>query len=66
MINTTDLDSRNMQTAHGWVQGYNAQAAVDENQIVIAAEITVELSGLRAPRRHRRRRASGAREGRRR
>jgi transposase len=42
MINTTDPDSRNMQTAHGWVQGFNAQAAVDENQVVIAAEITVE------------------------
>jgi transposase len=42
MINTSDPDSRNMQTAHGWVQAYNAQAAVDENQVVIAAEITVE------------------------
>jgi hypothetical protein len=42
MINTTDPDSRNMQTAKGWVQGYNAQAAVNENQIIIAAEVTVE------------------------
>jgi transposase len=40
-INTTDPDSHNMQTAKGWVQGYNAQAAVTENQIVIAAEVMV-------------------------
>ena len=24
-INTTDLDSRNVKTPRGWVQGYNAQ-----------------------------------------
>jgi hypothetical protein len=42
VINTTDPDSRNMQTAKGWVQGYNAQAAVNEHQIIVAAEITVE------------------------
>jgi transposase len=42
MINATDPDSRNMQTAKGWVQGYNAQAAVNEDQIIVAAEITVE------------------------
>ena len=41
VINTTDLDSHNMQTARGWVQGYNAQAAVNEQQIVVAAEIAV-------------------------
>jgi hypothetical protein len=39
-INTTDLDSRNVKTPRGWVQGYNAQAATTENQIVIAAELT--------------------------
>src|SRR5919197_2600577 len=39
-INTTDLDSRNVKTARGWVQGYNAQAATNERQIVIAAELT--------------------------
>ena len=30
-----------MQTAKGRVQGYNAQAAVTENQNVIAAEVIV-------------------------
>jgi transposase len=39
-INTTDLDSRNVKTPRGWVQGYNAQAATTERQIVIAAELT--------------------------
>jgi len=39
-INTTDPDSRNVKTARGWVQGYNAQAATNEQQIVIAAELT--------------------------
>jgi transposase len=41
VVNTSDPDSHNMQTAKGWVQGYNAQAAVTEDQIVIAAEIMV-------------------------
>jgi transposase len=39
-INTTDLDSRNVKTPRGWVQGYNAQAATTAGQIVIAAELT--------------------------
>jgi transposase len=41
VVNTTDPDSHNMQTARGWVQGYNAQAAVNEEQIVVAAEVMV-------------------------
>ena len=41
VVNTTDPDSHNMQTAHGWVQGYNAQAAVNEQQIVLGAEVMV-------------------------
>jgi hypothetical protein len=41
-INLTDLDSRNVKTARGWVQGYNAQAATNERQIVIAAEVTID------------------------
>jgi transposase len=38
-INTTDLDSRMVKGQHGWLQGYNAQAASNEQGIVIAAEI---------------------------
>src|SRR3954468_18343961 len=40
-INLTDLDSRNVKTPCGWVQGYNAQAVTTEDQIVIAAEVHV-------------------------
>jgi hypothetical protein len=39
-INTTDLDSRNVKTPRSYTQGYNAQAVVNEQQIVLAAEIT--------------------------
>ena len=41
-INITDPDSRNVKTSRGWVQGYNAQAVCTEQQIVIAAEVTVD------------------------
>ena len=40
-INLTDLDSRNVKTLRGWVQGYNAQAVCTEDQTVIAAEVTI-------------------------
>jgi hypothetical protein len=36
-INVSDPDSRNLKTTRGWVQGYNAQAAVTAEQIVVAA-----------------------------
>jgi Transposase DDE domain len=39
-VNTTDPDSRSIPVGFGFVQGYNAQAAVNEYQIVLAAEIT--------------------------
>jgi hypothetical protein len=39
-INTTDLDSRNVKTPRSYTQGYNAQAVVSEQQIVLAAEVT--------------------------
>jgi transposase len=39
-VNTTDPDSRPIPIGFGFVQGYNAQAAVNEEQIVLAAEIT--------------------------
>src|SRR5215211_1567827 len=41
-INLSDLDSRNVKTSRGWVQGYNAQAVCTEDQIVIAAEVTID------------------------
>jgi hypothetical protein len=41
-VNLTDPDSRMLKASRGYLQGYNAQAAVTENQIVIAAEVTVD------------------------
>jgi len=40
VVSVTDPDTQRMKANHGYVQGYNAQAVVDESQIVIAAEIT--------------------------
>ena len=41
-MNLTDPDSRLLKASRGYIQGYNAQAAVNEEQIVIAAEVTVD------------------------
>jgi hypothetical protein len=40
--NTSDPESRIMKTKDGWVQGYNAQAMVNEDQVVVGAEVTDE------------------------
>ena len=40
-INTTDLDARLVKGMRGWLQGYNAQAVTNEDQIVLAAEVMV-------------------------
>jgi transposase len=37
--NVTDPDSRLMPTRTGWVQGFNAQLAVTDDQIIIAARL---------------------------
>ncbi len=38
-VNITDPDSRIMKGFRGYLQGYNAQAVVTEDQVVIAAEV---------------------------
>ena len=38
-VNITDPDSRNLKAFRGYVQGYDDQAVVTEDQVVIAAEI---------------------------
>jgi transposase len=38
-VNTTDPDSKVVKALRGWIQGYNAQAVTNEQQIVLAAEI---------------------------
>ena len=45
--NVTDPESRIMKTQKGYVQGYNAQAAVTEEQIVVAAEVTQEANDVK-------------------
>ncbi|MDE1977015.1 MAG: IS1182 family transposase [Elusimicrobia bacterium] len=44
--NVTDPESRIMKTRSGYVQGYNAQAAVTEDQIIVAAEVTQERNDV--------------------
>ena len=39
-VNVTDPDSKSLPISFGFAQGYNAQAAVNEQRIVLAAEIT--------------------------
>jgi Transposase DDE domain/Transposase domain (DUF772) len=39
-VNLTDPDSRSVRTARGFIQGYNAHAAVTDGQIIVAAEIS--------------------------
>jgi transposase len=43
--NFTDPDSRIMKTSDGFIQGYNAQAAVDaEHQVIVAQGLTTQAS----------------------
>jgi transposase len=39
-VNLTDPDSKRLKAREGYVQGYNAQAVVDQGQIVLSAEVT--------------------------
>lgn len=42
--NPTDPDSRIMKTRKGYIQGYNAQLVVSEDQIILAAEVVNEAN----------------------
>lgn len=39
-VNMTDPESRTMKGPRGWLWGYNAQAAVSEDGLVVAADVT--------------------------
>ena len=44
--NVTDPDSRIMKTKDGWVQGYNAQAIVNQRQIVLACDVSQDAGDV--------------------
>jgi transposase len=44
--NTTDPDSRIMKTHQGYVQGYNVQAVVSQDQIIVALGVTQEANDV--------------------
>ena len=46
VVNLTDPDSRFLHTRNGTVQGYNAQAVVTEDQVVVAAALTRDANDL--------------------
>jgi transposase len=50
-VNLTDPDSRPVKTPRGFIQGYSAQAAATEDQIVVMADVTLGSpdQGLLAP-----------------
>ncbi|MBU1706327.1 IS1182 family transposase [bacterium] len=45
--NTTDPDSRAMKIRNGFVQGYNAQAVVTEDQVILACGLTQEVNDVK-------------------
>lgn len=46
VANVTDPDSEIMKTRRGWVQGYNGQAVVTADQIIVAAELTTQANDV--------------------
>ena len=46
VANVTDPDSRIMKRPQGFIQGYNAQAVVAKDQIVLAADVTQDANDL--------------------
>lgn len=43
-VNTTDPDSRPMRTAGGFVQGFNAQTVVSDDQIILATDVVTDAN----------------------
>lgn len=46
VANLTDPDSNIMKTRRGWVQGYNGQAVVTLDQIILAADLTTDANDV--------------------
>lgn len=46
-VNTTDPDSRAMKTPSGYIQGFNAQLAVTQDQVIVAADVTSDHTDVR-------------------
>jgi len=46
-VNLTDPESRIMRARQGYVQGYNAQLVVTEDQIIVAAEVVQDQNDVR-------------------
>ena len=44
--NVTDPDSRIMNSVHGWIQGYNAQAIANQHQIVLACHVSQDTGDV--------------------
>src|SRR5712692_101721 len=45
--NKTDPESRMMLSPRGWIQGYNAQLALDESHLVLACDVSANPSDYR-------------------
>ena len=46
-VNVTDPDSRVVKGLRGWMQGYNGQAVVNEQQVILAAEVETHVVDVR-------------------
>jgi len=45
-VNLTDPDSRLLKTRNGWVQGYNCQTAVSQDEFIVSARATQDANDV--------------------